>query len=191
MYLFMLQKVGENNSQLFKRFNSRIFSSHQIVIAFSFFSLPQLPLLLPILISFSKTQANKKPKANIHEEHQGAWMREAGDSLDLIHFPSRSQFSLPSPGEEWRISNLTPSFRRLEMQFLALWQIPLEQSQQHAPRIHYNGIFNSIGITYKFKEKYILGNGEHNKSYKFTSVELGKFTAFFFQRKEYMLMEGP
>lgn len=95
MYLFMLQK-GENNSQLFKRFNSRIFSSHQIVIAFSFFSLPQLLLLLPILISFSKTQANKKPKANIHEEQQGAWMREAGDSLDLTHFPSRSR-SFPFP----------------------------------------------------------------------------------------------
>ena len=76
------------------------------------------------------------------------------------------------------------------MQFMALWQIPLEQSQQHAPWIHYNGIFNSIGITYKFEEKYILGNGEHNKSYKFTNVELGKFTAFFFQRKENMLMEG-
>lgn len=39
---------------------------------------------------------------------------------------------------------------------------------------------------YKFKEKYILGNDEHKKSYKFRSVELGKFITLFFQRNKYV-----
>lgn len=41
---------------------------------------------------------------------------------------------------------------------------------------------------YTFKEKYVVGNDEYNKSYKFRSVELGKFTTFSFREKN-MFME--
>lgn len=41
---------------------------------------------------------------------------------------------------------------------------------------------------YTFKEKYVAGNDEYNKSYKFRSVELGKFTTFSFGEKN-MFME--
>lgn len=40
-----------------------------------------------------------------------------------------------------------------------------------------------------FKGKNILENGEPSKIYRFRSVELGKFTAFVFQRKEDMFLE--
>lgn len=63
-------------------------------------------------------------------------------------------------------------------------------NKQHALWIHYNGIFNSIGMMCTFKEKDILENGEPSKSYRFRRVELGKFTAAVFQRKEDMSLEG-
>lgn len=62
-------------------------------------------------------------------------------------------------------------------------------NKQHAPWIHYNGIFNSICIMCTFKGKNILENGEPSKIYRLRSVELGKFTAFVFQRKEDMFLE--
>lgn len=43
-------------------------------------------------------------------------------------------------------------------------------NKQHAPWIHYNGIFNSIGMMCTFKEKDILENGEPSKSYRFRKI---------------------
>lgn len=40
-----------------------------------------------------------------------------------------------------------------------------------------------------FKGKNIFENGEPSKIYRLRSVELGKFTAFVFQRKEDMFLE--
>lgn len=127
MYIFMYKKVpddvffhavenGKWTTLIFKKNNVTIFSCHQIVLVFSFFSLPQLPLLPPILKSFSKKQIKNPKSTPFHEEYQGGRSFATPPSPPM----SESKFLPPDSAGKWRICSFTPGFCRLEMQFPAL-----------------------------------------------------------------------